>query len=62
MADVILSERVTPDGKVRWQARRSSDRGRLLVVAVVSPSDTETLVAPLTEYELRDLLEGEAIR
>lgn len=56
--DVILNERVSADGKVRWQARRSNDRGRLVVVGVVAPSDTETLVEPLNERELRELLEG----
>lgn len=58
-ADVVLAERVIGDGRVRWQARRSSDRGRLLVVAVVAPSDTETIVTALTERQLVDLLEGE---
>jgi hypothetical protein len=58
--DVVLAERVSADGLVRWQARRSADRGRLIVVGVVAPSDTETLVEPLSERELLELLEGEA--
>jgi hypothetical protein len=58
--DVVLSERVSRNGQVRWQARRSHDRGRLIVVGIVPPSNTETLVEPLNERELRELLEGEA--
>ncbi len=57
--DVVLNERVSRDGQTRWQARRSHDRGRLIVVGVVAPSDTETLVEPLNERELLELL-GEA--
>ena len=57
----VLAERVSADGRVRWQARRSADRGRLIVVGVVAPSATETLVEPLNERQLRDLLEGEAL-
>ncbi len=55
--DVILAERIAADG-TRWQARRSSDRGRLVVVAIVPASTTETLIHPLTELELLELLEG----
>jgi hypothetical protein len=58
--NVVLSERLSRDGKVRWQARLSHDRGRLIVVGVVAPSNTETLVEPLDERELLELLEGEA--
>lgn len=58
--DVVLNERV--HGQVTWQARRSAARGRLIVVAVVAPSDTETLVELLTEPQLRELLEGEVRR
>jgi hypothetical protein len=52
----ILAERVSSDGRVRWQARRSADRGRLIVVGVVQPSDVPTIVTPLTDEQLRDLL------
>lgn len=58
--DVVLNERVSRNGQVRWQARRSHDRGRLIVVGVVAPSITEILVEPLNECDLRDLLEGES--
>ncbi len=58
--DVVLNERVSRDGKVRWQARRSHDRGRLLVVGIVAPSNTETQVEPLNERALRALLEGKS--
>lgn len=57
--DVVLSERLSRDGRVRWQARRSQDRSRLIVVGVVAPSTTETHVEPLNERELLELL-GEA--
>lgn len=55
----VLAERVSPDGRVRWQARRSSDRGRLIVVGVVEPSDSPTVIELLDEVQLRGLLEGE---
>lgn len=58
VAGQVLAER--RKGGVLWQARVSADRNRLEVLGVVAPSDTETLVAPLTEDELRDLLEGQA--
>jgi hypothetical protein len=35
-------------------------RGRLIVVGVVAPSNKETLVEPLNERELLELLEREA--
>lgn len=54
--DVVLTERMSRNGQVRWQARRSHDRGRLIVVGVVAPSDRETLVEPLNERELLELL------
>lgn len=54
----LLSERTSADGRVVWQARRSSDRGRLIVVGIVAPSDTPTIIEPLNEIQLRDLLEG----
>jgi hypothetical protein len=57
--EVVLAERRSADGQVRWQARRSLDRGRLIVVGIVAPSETETHVALLSERELRDLLEGD---
>ena len=56
----VLAERLSPDGRVRWQARRSLDRGRLVVVGVVAPSSEPTLIEPLTEDQLRQLLDGEA--
>ncbi len=40
----VLAERTSADGSVTWQARRSADRGRLIVVGVVRPSDTPTVV------------------
>lgn len=58
-ADVVLNERLSADGQVRWQARRSRDRGRLVVVGIVAPSTSETLVEPLNERELLELLEGQ---
>lgn len=59
MVSDVLAERVSPDGRVTWQARRSSDRGRLVVVGVVAPSDTPTVIELLDEVQLRGLLEGE---
>ena len=58
-ADVVLAERVSPDGRCRWQARRSSDRGRLVVVGIVEPSDVPTVIEPLSEHQLRALLDGD---
>jgi hypothetical protein len=52
----VLSERVK--NGIRWQARISADRGRLEVVGLVPPSAVLTEVEPLTERELRELLEG----
>lgn len=43
-------------GAVLWQARISTDRGRLEVVGLVPASDTATTIEPLTEPELRELL------
>lgn len=54
----VLSERISGDGRVRWQARRSTDRGRLIVVGIVAPSDVPTIIKPLDEPQLRALLEG----
>jgi len=53
---VILAQRVSRDGKVTWQARRSPDRGRLQVVGIVAPSAEPTEIEPLTDAELRELL------
>lgn len=41
---------------VVWQARISTDRGRLEVVGIVPPSATATTIEVLTEPELRELL------
>ena len=57
-ADDVLSERLSSDGRVRWQARRSSDRGRLVVVGIVAPSDVPTVIELLDEVQLRALLDG----
>lgn len=43
-------------GAVLWQARISSDRGRLEVIGLVAPSATPTTIEVLTEPELRELL------
>jgi hypothetical protein len=48
----VLRELVRHD--IRWQARRSEDRGRLEVVAVVPASATATVVQLLSEAELRE--------
>lgn len=50
----ILAERTK--GPVRWQAKISQDRGRLEVVGIVMPSETPTVIEPLSEPELRELL------
>lgn len=52
----VLNE-VHRDGVV-WQARRSADRGRLEVVGIVPASSTPVEIEPLTEPQLRALLEG----
>ncbi len=56
----VLSERTSRDGKVQWQARRSTDRGRLEVVGIVAASAEPTIISPLTEAELLELLAGPA--
>jgi hypothetical protein len=43
-------------GCVTWQARISSDRGRLEVVGIVPASTAPTVIEPLTEPELLELL------
>lgn len=43
-------------GAVTWQARISADRGRLEVVGLVPPAEEPTIVEPLTERELCELL------
>lgn len=50
----ILAERCK--GTVVWQARISTDRGRLEVVGIVPPSATATIITPLTDHELLELL------
>ena len=50
----ILSERTK--GCVRWQARVSNDRDRLEVVGIVPASFEPTVIEPLNERELRELL------
>jgi hypothetical protein len=52
----VLAERLSRDGRVRWQARISEDRGRLEVVGIVAPSDAATVIEPLSGDELRELL------
>ena len=51
----ILNER--RKGPVTWQSRVSADRGRLEVVGLVPPSPVITVILPLTEAELRELLD-----
>jgi len=43
-------------GPVTWQARISTDRGRLEVVGIVPASARPTTIEVLTEPELRELL------
>jgi hypothetical protein len=43
-------------GTVVWQARISTDRGRLEVVGLVPASRTPTVIEPLDERELLELL------
>jgi hypothetical protein len=50
----VLASRVKND--VRWIARVGFDRGRLEVVGIVPPSATPTVIEPLNERELRELL------
>jgi len=52
----VIAERVSRDGLVRWVARIGADRGRLEVVGIVAPSATSTEIEPLTDDELRELL------
>jgi hypothetical protein len=54
----VLAERVKAG--VTWQARISTDRGRLEVIGIVPPSPNPTYVESLTERELLELLEGGA--
>lgn len=54
VAGHVLSERIK--GAVIWRAQISSDRGRLEVVGIVAPSTTATVIEPLSEHELRELL------
>lgn len=53
-AGTVLAER--RKGTVTWQARISTDRGRLEVIGVVPASTTPTTIALLLEPELRELL------
>jgi hypothetical protein len=50
----VLKELVR--GSVVWQARRSGDRGRLQVVAIVPAATEPTVVETLSETDLRELL------
>lgn len=50
----ILAERMK--GGVIWRAQISQDRGRLEVVGIVPASTTATVIEPLDEQELRELL------
>lgn len=53
---VVLARRRVSD-RVTWEARRSTDRGRLEVVAVVSARGPEQVeVQMLSEAELKALL------
>ncbi len=54
IAGTILATR--QKGAITWQARISADRGRLEVVGIVQPSATTTVISPLDERELRELL------
>lgn len=54
MSGRILATRVK-DG-VTWQARVSADRGRLEVIGIVPASSTPTVIDPLTQAELLELL------
>lgn len=56
LAPVVLAERVSADGRVRWQARIGEDRGRLEVVGIVEPSPTPTTIEHLSQRELLELL------
>ena len=51
--EVLASRR---KGAVEWRARVSSDRGRLEVVGIVPASTTATVIEPLSEPELLELL------
>lgn len=55
----VLARHVTADPRVEWQARRSVDRDRLEVVAVIQAGADSIVVPILTDSELRGLL-GEA--
>lgn len=55
----ILASRTSADGRVTWVARRAADRGRLEVVGIVAPSDSATVIEPLNETQLRELLDGD---
>lgn len=50
----VLKELVR--GGIVWQARRSGDRGRLQVVAIVPAATEPTVVEMLSEADLRELL------
>jgi len=56
LTPIVLAERLSRDGRVRWQARIGEDRGRLEVIGVVEPSTVPTIIEPLTEADLRELL------
>jgi hypothetical protein len=54
VAGTVLAAR--GKGAVTWQARISHDRGRLEVVGIVPASAMATVIEPLDERELRELL------
>lgn len=58
IAGTVLAAR--SKGAVVWQARISTDRGRLEVVGIVPASHDATVIEPLDERELRELL-GEGV-
>lgn len=53
---VIARRSSTSNPAIVWEARRSPDRGRLEVVAIVPASAESTLVPLLTQAELLELL------
>lgn len=53
-AGTVLAERMK--GGVIWRAQISHDRGRLQVCGIVPASTTATVIEPLDERELLELL------
>jgi hypothetical protein len=56
---VSILRELTRDG-VTWQARRSGDRGRLQLVAIVPPSPTPTVIEALSDTDIRALLSDDS--